>query len=212
MVLSITKIELKRPKKREIGSKTKKCDIYEYKQEIHKEFNKQNIYKELDILHEITKQTNYDTQYLTKKLNHIDHKVTKIVLKAEKKNGTRKHDNEWSVALHQQSLLCRYWSIIKKGMKNGRETRNQTTKLYKKMSKNNQENLDKIIGNASAFKLNQLAPKERKRNIAIKQELVRHHAELRAKGMKQLAEIKLREGDEPGAKIIHQISKAEESK
>jgi hypothetical protein len=30
--------------------------------------------------------------------------------------------------------------------------------------------------------------------------------------MKQLAEIKYREGDEEGAKVIHQISKAEKSK
>jgi vacuolar-type H+-ATPase catalytic subunit A/Vma1 len=66
------KIELKQPNKREIGSKSKKCDIYEYKQDIYKEFIKQNIYKEVDILYKLTKQNNYDEQYLTKKLNNID--------------------------------------------------------------------------------------------------------------------------------------------
>jgi hypothetical protein len=111
------KIELKQPKKREICSKSKKCNIYEYKQDIHKEFIKQNIYKDGDILYKLTMQPHYHEQYLTKKLNNIDHKVTKIVLRAEKKNRTRKSNNKWSIALHQQSLLCRYWSIIKRGMK-----------------------------------------------------------------------------------------------
>jgi hypothetical protein len=134
------------------------------------------------------------------------------VLRAEKKNGSKQYKSEWSIALHQQSLLCRYWSIVKREMKNGRETRKQTLKIYKQMATENQQSLDEIIDGASAFKLNQLAPKELKRNLTIKRELLKHHVELRAKGMKQLAEIKQRQGDEAGAKIITQISKAEESK
>jgi hypothetical protein len=47
-------------------------------------------------------------------------------------------------------------------MKNGRETRRQTAKIYKQMSVENQKILDEIIADASAFKLNQIAPKELK--------------------------------------------------
>jgi hypothetical protein len=73
------KIELKRPKKREIGSKSK-SDIYGYKQTVHQDFIKENIYTEVDLLYELSKQYKYDEQYLIKKLNNIDYKVTKILL------------------------------------------------------------------------------------------------------------------------------------
>jgi hypothetical protein len=86
--------------------------------------------------------------------------------------------------------------------------RKYASKCHRKINKS----LNEINGDASAFRLNQIAPRKRKRNLAIKRELVRHHIELRAKGMKQLAEIKSREGDKTGANIIQQISKAEESK
>jgi hypothetical protein len=125
---------------------------------------------------------NCNEKYITNKLNDIDNRVTKIMLRAEKNNASQQYQTEWLVALHQQSLLCRYWSTIKRGMKNGWQTRRQTTKLYKRMSADNQQSLDEKIKGLSDFQLNQLSQKELKRSLTIKRELARHHVELRTKG------------------------------
>jgi hypothetical protein len=113
------KIELQRPKKQNIGSKSKKNNIYEYKQEDHREFTKERIYKSINRIYATALLQNYDEQYVTRKLNEIDRKVTKIILRAESNKGSIQYKNEWSIGLHQQSLLCRYWSTIERGMKNG---------------------------------------------------------------------------------------------
>jgi hypothetical protein len=151
----------------------------------------------------------YDAEYLETLINEIDQRITQIVLKTEKKNASKQYDNKWSITLHQQSLICRYWATIRRGKKNGLRTNRQTSKLYQQMNQENQKSLDTIIGDASAFQLNQIAPKEEKRNLNIKRELVQHHEILRAKGMQQLAELRLKEGNKVAAKAINQISKAE---
>jgi hypothetical protein len=94
----------------------------------------------------------------------VDKQVTKIVLKAEKENSSLHHDNAWPIALHQQSLSCRYWSVIKRGMMNGRQTHRQTTRLYHQMNKENQKYLDDLMGGCSAFPTKQMSTKELERN------------------------------------------------
>jgi hypothetical protein len=108
--------------------------------------------------------------------------------------------------------MCRYWSVIKRGMTNGLRTNKQTSKLFKQMSVENQKNLDEIIKDSSTFQLNKISTQELKRHKDLKRELVRHHDEFRIKGMKQLAEIRLRLGDEANEKIIQKICKAEANK
>jgi hypothetical protein len=103
--------------------------------------------------------------------------------------------------------MCRYWSVIKSGMTNGLRTNKETSKLYKHMSTEIQKHLDDIIKGSSTFQLNKISTQELKRPKDLKRELVRHHDELRIKGMKQLAEIQSRSGDDANARIIQKISK-----
>jgi hypothetical protein len=130
------------------------------------------------------------------------------MLRAEKNNASKHYESEWLVALHQQSLMCRYWSVIKRGMTNGLRTNKQTSKLYKQMSTENRKHLDDIIKGFSTFQLNKISTQELKRHKDLKRELARHHDKLRIKGMKQLAEIRSRSGDDANARIIQKISKA----
>jgi hypothetical protein len=58
----------------------------------------------------LTKETN--VEQLTLQLNAVGKKIANIVLNAERNNASKKYETEWSVALHQQSLMCRYWSVI----------------------------------------------------------------------------------------------------
>jgi hypothetical protein len=138
-------------------------------------------------MHEESLTDDNNVERLTKRLNLVDKKTTKIVFKAEKNNASKKYKTDWSVALHQQSLMCRYWSVIMRGMMNGLRTNRQTTKLYNEMSKENQQYLDEIIKDTSTFQLNKISTQELKKNKDRKRELVKHHEELRIRGMSQLA-------------------------
>jgi hypothetical protein len=132
------KIELKQPEKRQIGSKSKKEAIYRYKQEVHCEFTKQKIYQTVDIIVDLS-HLNCEEVKMKRMLDNVDRKITKIMLKAEKNNAVHCYDSEWSVALHQQALLCKYWARIKNGMENGVCTNKQTTKIYKQLDTDKQK-------------------------------------------------------------------------
>jgi hypothetical protein len=80
------------------------------------------------------------------------------------------------------------------------------------MSRVNQEYLDNITKDTSTFHINKISTPELKRHLDMKRELVKHHEELRIKGMSRLAEIRQRKGDESGAKAIRKISKAESNR
>jgi hypothetical protein len=74
-------------------------------------------------------------------------------------------------------------------MTNGLKTNKKTTKLYKQMSRENQIHLDEIIKDTSTFQIHKISTQELKRHKDMKRELVKHHEELRIKGMSQLVEI-----------------------
>jgi hypothetical protein len=206
------KIELQRPKHRDIGSNSRKQDVYKYKQEVHNEFVKRRIYTKVEKIHRMSYEDGHCSEQIEMMVNAVDKLVTDIVLKAEKNTTSKYYKSEWSIALHRQALVCRYWSTIKHGMKNGRRTDRQTSKLYRQMDEENQKYLDSIFEDSSAFQTSQIVTRELKRNIEIKRELVRHHVELRLKGMKQLVEIRQREGNKTAAKAIQKRTKAEENK
>jgi hypothetical protein len=168
------KVELQRPKRQDIGINSKKRDIYKYKQEVHREFLKK-IYAEVDAIYNMSLEVNCSVETLESTISKVNKVITAEVLKAETNNASKYYESEWSIALHQQSLVCRYWSTIKRGMKNGRRMDKQTSKLYRQMNEENQNYLDSIFGDCSAFQTNQIMARESKQNMEIKRKLVRHH-------------------------------------
>jgi hypothetical protein len=58
------------------------------------------------------------TQELLQKLNRLDKQITEIKLTAERNHCSKQHDTEWSVVIHHQAQLCKYWALIVKGTNN----------------------------------------------------------------------------------------------
>jgi hypothetical protein len=193
---------LKKPTKREIGSKSKKKDIYLYKQDLHNYFTQHNIYDMVDRLSIESLYNKKPEDYITC-MNKTDKLITKLMIKAEKSRASLQHDSEWSIALHQQSLLCRYWLTPSKGMINGIDIKQQVNHIYDKLTEANKNAVSAMIKDKNVIELNKTATRELKKNKDIKKEYIKHHIGLRSKGMKYLAEIRLQEGKNEIAKTIN---------
>jgi hypothetical protein len=124
-----TKVTLHRPTKRRIGSKSKPSMIFNYKQFIHKQFLTHRIYERAaEILQ--TSAAGPATKEIIKKINNLDKQITEIMLAAEQSQCQGQYDSKWSIVIHQQSLLCKYWAVIVKGARNNIDTTSRSTLIY----------------------------------------------------------------------------------
>jgi hypothetical protein len=102
------KVELKRPAKRMIGSSSKGREIFDYKKELNHQIETHKLYEKAEeafistFLPSIPKS-------LEKLLHNIDSQLTAFALRAEKLCCPKRYESEWSIALHHQSLPCRFW-------------------------------------------------------------------------------------------------------
>jgi stress response protein SCP2 len=101
-----TKVILSRPTKRHIGLKSKKDIIYRYKQYIHNQFV---IHQRYERANEIYSQAEGGKV----KLNRLDKQITEILLAAERYQCSKQQETEWSVAIHHQAQLCKYWALLR---------------------------------------------------------------------------------------------------
>jgi hypothetical protein len=102
-----TKVRLTRPTRRHIGSKSKPSIIYRYKQYIHKQFLIHHIYERASEVQRLSKEEPI-TPELRKKINRLDKQIPEKILAAEMSQVPREHESDWSIAIHHQSLLCKY--------------------------------------------------------------------------------------------------------
>jgi hypothetical protein len=104
------KVELKRPPKRHIGSKSKKEISYKYKQDIQNQCLKHKIYERAE---DIGIQSAFSplTPELNKKIISLDEQMTEIVLAVEKSQVPREFKIDWSAVIHNQLLVCKFWAI-----------------------------------------------------------------------------------------------------
>jgi hypothetical protein len=124
-----TKVILSRPAKRHIGSKSKKEIIYKYKQYIHRQFETHRIYERANEIYRQAEGGEVTTE-LIPKLNNLDRQISEIKLAAEKYQCPKQHETEWSVAIHHQAQLCKYWALIVKGTRNKSIQIDKPTKYF----------------------------------------------------------------------------------
>jgi hypothetical protein len=132
-------------------------------------------------------------------MNKVDKLITNLMLKAKKNRCSTSHDTEWSIALHQQSLICQYWLRMSKGLVYGIKTQQQILKLYDQLPEETKRKIDNVTRDKCNLKLHKIATKEFQKTKELKTEYIKHHVEFRAKGMQQLAEIRQREGNQEAA-------------
>jgi hypothetical protein len=200
------KIELSRPATRHIGSKSKGKDIFNYKMEVHKQFNIHRIYDRIQEL--FSKSLIEDNNTLFEyQLNSIDQQVTEIMIAAEMKKGTRRHESEWSIELHNTSLMCLYWTKQYKGIKNGVLVTRQVKTIWNKLPTAKKQEINEKLNNDddSMPMLMKISKENMKYYLAYKRELIRHNTVLRQKGLKHLKEIRIAEGNVKQAAIIEKI-------
>jgi hypothetical protein len=138
-----TKVSLSRHEKRYIGSKSKPEIIYRYKQYIHKQFQIHRIYKQAE---EIKKQAENGktTIELIQRLNNLDKQITEIMLAAEKSQCPKRLETEWSVTIHEQAQLCKYWAIVEKGILNTIDTSKQSREVFIHLSQEIQQEIFRV--------------------------------------------------------------------
>jgi hypothetical protein len=111
-----TKIKLQRPKKRMVGISSKPLEIYNFKKELDKQCTLHNLYNKAEeafgstFLPKLPKDR-------AKTLHIIDSQITNFTLRAERICCPKPHDTNWSVAVHNKSVECRYWILRQRGVK-----------------------------------------------------------------------------------------------
>ena len=202
------KVELQRPSKRYIGSKNPGIDIYNYKQYIHQQFVNHRIYDKSANIFNLSHLD--DSKYdIETQLNKLDKQITEIMLSSEQTFCKMKQDTEWSIELHQTSIMCNYWARRYKGIKNGIITTKQTTALYNSLKEDKQVEIDTLIDGRSYCELYRISRFQMIKYINYKKELRRHHKELRKNGLQHLKAIRTEKGQKKEAKIIQKIANCE---
>ena len=91
-----TKVILKKPDRRFIGTKNEGIDLYNYKQYVHRQFINHRIYDKSYSIFEMTHHQQKKEE--VKQLIHsVDNMITEIVLAAERTFVKPRHATEWSV-------------------------------------------------------------------------------------------------------------------
>jgi hypothetical protein len=103
--------------------------IYNYKQYIHKQFVTHRIYERAAELLTASRMEGA-THELVKKINNLDKQITEIVLASEQDQCPRQHESNWSIIIHQQSLVCKYWAVVLKGVRNKIDTRKRSLEVF----------------------------------------------------------------------------------
>jgi hypothetical protein len=205
-----TKVALKKPIKRNIGTNSSGHEIYTYKKYIDSQFKLHKIYEKTSNL-PIISQTATKRE-LENILNNIDSSVTEIMLSAEKKCCRVRHESNWSINLHITSIMCNYWLKTFKGHKNNINVTIQTKRLYNKLPETLQSDIDNLLSNTSKSNMIKLAKRQLRIHIDIKKQLIADHQQLRRKGLDDLQNKRASQGLQKEAEIIGKIAAKEMKK
>jgi exonuclease III len=196
-----TKVTLSKPTNRHIGSKSKKDTIYKYKQYIHHQFIIHRIYERSNEIKKLAAEGKV-TQELLRKLNTLDKQITEIMLAAERNQCPKQHETEWSVVIHHQAQLCRYWALIVKGTKNRIDTKKQAREVFQQLP----EEMQSEIQNITQYHHPMTTQRECNRQLRLARkyhrQLLKTHRDLRHQGLLCLKEIRASEGNLTAAEII----------
>jgi hypothetical protein len=107
--------------------------------------------------------------YLEARLNSIDCQKTRTVTTAEQKYSSIHHKSEWSIELHQHSILCKYWLTSKKGMNSGYQTAFKTKEPYNQLTK--EQGVQRLLTNINDDMYPSIVSREVQRCVDYKKEL-----------------------------------------
>jgi hypothetical protein len=202
------KVELKRPPRRNIGSKCKKKIIYRYKQEIHRQFCIHRIHERAE---ELRNQAtcNPITPELLEKLIRLDNQITEIVPAAEGSQVPREFKTDWSIAISNQSLLCKYWAVITRGVRNRIDTTSQAVEIYCKLPHQLQAQIDNVSNYRHRPTIRKVCRNQLRTATRYQKQLIKIHRELRQQGLITLQAIRECENNEAAVEVIRRIMRYE---
>jgi Reverse transcriptase (RNA-dependent DNA polymerase) len=203
-----TTVELKRPPKRYIGSKSKKQIISDYKQYIHKQFQIHRIYERAEELGNHAAFYSITEEYL-QKLNRLDKQITEIILAAEQSQVPRAFKSDWSVAIHQQALVCKYWALLCKGFRNRTDTSRQAMSIYLQITPTLQNRIDDSSNYRYRPTLRRICFQQLRQATTYQRHLISIHKELRQQGLLSLKTTRECEDNPKVAEIISKIMRYE---
>lgn len=203
-----TKVIPKRPAARHIGSKSKPNTIYKYKDHIHTQFVIHRIYERAEELFKCSDEEPVTEEYIIK-LNNLDKQITEIMLSAEKKICPRQHESEWSVAIHQQSMLCKYWALVVKGTRNKIDTSRKSNEVFTELPEQMQNEILRVTHHLHPWTTRIECTRQLRLATKYHKQMLSAHRELRRQSLVSLQEVRKSEGNIEAAEIIRLIIRHE---
>jgi hypothetical protein len=203
-----TKVNLSRPEKRYIGSKSKPGIIHKYKQYIRRQFQIHRIYERAEEIKTQAENGNIHID-LIQRLNNLDKQITEITLAAERSQCPKRQETEWSITINEQVRLCKYWAIVEKGIRNKIDTSRQSGNLFIQLSEEHQQKILEMTDYHHPNKRRQECRIQLKLATKYHKQLLRAHRELRHRGILCLKEVRKSEGNLNSAEIIRKMLRHE---
>jgi hypothetical protein len=138
-------------------------DIFTFKKTVDGGFHEHLIYLKVEKIEQEI-QSGKIPNDLEAQLNSIDKQVTRITLAAEKKCASSHHESEWSIELHQHSILCKYWTIVNKGEKSAYKTSFRAAQLYRLLMEHQALQIKNALNDETETNFGHIVTKELKRS------------------------------------------------
>jgi hypothetical protein len=149
------------------------------------------------------------TPELNKKIISLDEQMTEIVLAAERSQLPRQFKTDWSVVIHNQSLICKFRAIIVKGTWNRIDTTIQSIEIYSKLPQQLQLQIDNISNYRFKPILRRICQNQLRQATRYHKQLIKIHRELRQQGLLTLKTIRECEDNAAVVEIIRKIMQFE---
>jgi hypothetical protein len=208
--------ELKRPTRRQIGTSSKPRHLYEYKRALDKYFREHRIYERAEEYFVTTFLPKLPERF-DRNINALDKQVMEICLKVEREQCPKRHETDWSIQIHHQSLICKYWIMRNKGIRCYINNEQQAYKRLSTLPPELKENIDgiiktQILAAKSIEKKARAIRKQMRKAINAKQEMLKQHEELRRQSLEESKNNQSEYGQNKKAKIIVSIQMKELSR
>jgi hypothetical protein len=127
------------------------------------------------------------------------------MIAAEILQCAKQQETEWSITIHHQAQLCKYWAVVQKGIRNKIDTRRQSTELFNQLSEEMQQEILRVTDYHRPNKTRLESLRQLKLATRYQRQLLKAHRELRHRGLLSLKEARKSEGNLKTAEIIRKI-------
>lgn len=133
------------PPKRVIGYNTNKREVLKYKNYITDKFTNGDVFSRAQTLSDRATLNMPDITTFLKDLNALDREVTNIMLESERTQCIKKPPFRWSPAIHQSSLIIKYWQLVQSSDRHHRDRKQQKQEIFDQLSEENQKAISDIL-------------------------------------------------------------------